>query len=420
MGKHSNPLKSLRQSLMLSFGICPRFDTPSPPRIRAICAQTLFLATSMRIGIDARMYGPGFTGIGRYTYELIRHLALLDTVNDYVFFLRKEAFDSFAVPNPRFSKVLADFPHYSLSEQTRFLRVLNQEHLDLMHFCHFNAPIFYRRPCVVTIHDLTLSFFPGKKMTSWIQRLAYHFTLKTITRKAKRIIAVSQNTKADLIQLLSIPESKIQVAYPGVSPTFAEPTSITKKDLESRFGLGKPFFLYTGVWRDHKNVVGLLHAFHGLCKEGGEKYQLAITGRPNPSYPEIEETVKTLNLEQDVRLTGLVSEEELKALYQHALAYAFPSFYEGFGFPPLEAMLCGIPVAASNTSSIPEVCGEGNALFFNPYNIPEIQQALGRIASDQDLRNNLIENGRKHASQFKWETMVKAVLDVYTSATQDF
>jgi len=370
----------------------------------------------MRIGIDARMYGPGFTGIGRYTYELIRHLALLDLANEYVIFLRKEAFDSFVSPNPRFSKVLADFPHYSLSEQANFLGVLNRENLDLMHFCHFNAPIFYKRPCVVTIHDLTLSFFPGKKMTSWIQRLAYHFTLKSITRKARRIIAVSGNTKADLVRLLSIPESKIQVAYPGVSPTFAEPSSITRGDLENRFGLRKPYFLYTGVWRDHKNVVGLIHAFHGLQKEGGEKYQLAITGRPNPSYPEIQETVKTLGLESDVRLTGLVDEEELKALYQHALAYTFPSFYEGFGFPPLEAMLCGIPVAASNTSSIPEVCGEGNALFFDPYNTSEMQKALGRIASEGELRRRLIENGRKHASRFKWEAMAKSVLDVYNSA----
>jgi glycosyltransferase involved in cell wall biosynthesis len=243
--------------------------------------------------------------------------------------------------------------------------------------------------------------------------------LKAITRKARRIIAVSENTKADLVRLLTIPASKIQVAYPGVSPAFAEPTPITRKDLEGHFGLGKPYFLYTGVWRDHKNVVGLIHAFHGLLKDSGEKYQLAITGRPNPSYPEIQETVKSLGLGQEIRLTGLVGEGELKALYQHALAYAFPSFYEGFGFPPLEAMLCGVPVAASNTSSIPEVCGEGNALFFNPYNIPEMQQALGRIACDSDLRAQLIENGRKHAKQFKWEAMAKAVMDVYNSVTQD-
>jgi len=374
----------------------------------------------MRIGIDARMYGPGFTGIGRYTYELIRHLALLDLVNEYVVFLRKEAFDSFVPPNSRFSKVLADFPHYSLAEQMSFLRVLNREHLDLMHFCHFNAPLFYHRPSVVTIHDLTLSFFPGKKMNSWFRRFAYQWVLKTVTRKARKIIAVSQNTQKDLEDLFHIPKSTISVIYNGVDPAFATPSNLNRATVAEQFGLRKPYFLYTGVWRDHKNVVGLIHAFHGLWKEGGGQYQLAITGRPNPSYPEIPETIKALGLESEIRLTGLVTDEELKALYQHALAYVFPSFYEGFGFPPLEAMMCGIPVAASNTSSTPEVCGEGNALFFSPYNIPEMQQALDRIAHDGALRSQLIENGRAHARKFDWGKMASAVLGVYNSVIKDF
>ncbi len=365
------------------------------------------------------MYGPGFTGIGRYTFELIRQLALLDSANEYVVFLRKEAFDSFAPPNPRFSKVLADFPHYSLAEQTSFLRVLNRENLDLMHFCHFNAPLFYNRPFVVTIHDLTLSFFPGKKMNNWLRRIAYHLVLKTVTRKARKIIAVSQHTQKDLAELFRIPEQDVSVIYNGVDPHFATPTRIGKGALSDQFGLHKPYFLYTGVWRDHKNLVGLIHAFHGLWKESEGKYQLAITGRPNPRYPEVPETIRDLGLETEIRLTGLVTDEELKALYQHALAYVFPSFYEGFGFPPLEAMLCGIPVAASNTSSIPEICGEGNALFFNPYNIPEMQQALARIARDEVLRSKLVEGGRAHVRRFDWGKMASSVLEVYNSAIQD-
>lgn len=367
----------------------------------------------MRIGIDARMYGSGFTGIGRYTYELIHNLAQLDSSNDYVIFLRKEAFDGFVPPNTRFKKVLADFPHYSFAEQTCFLSVLNREKLDLMHFCHFNAPVFYRRPFVVTIHDLTLSFFPGKKMNGWLRRIAYQFVLRAVTRHARRIIAVSGHTKKDLQTLLGIPDDKISVIFNGVNPDFGTPSSLDPKALRAQFSLLKPYFLYTGVWRDHKNIVGLLKAFHALQVESEQCYQLVITGRPNPNYPEVPETVKALGLENEVRLTGLVGDEELKALYQQALAYVFPSFYEGFGFPPLEAMLCGIPVAASNTSSIPEICGSGNALFFDPYNVDEIKTAMRTVATDQELRKALIEQGSKHALRFKWDAMASAVLDVY-------
>jgi len=367
----------------------------------------------MRIGIDARMYGPSFTGIGRYTYELIRHLANLDTDNTYVIFLRKEAFDSFVPPSPRFTKVLADYPHYSFSEQFQFLRVLNRARLDLVHFCHFNAPIFYRRPYIVTIHDLTVSFYPGKKMNGFLRRLAYEWVLKSVTRKARKIIAVSQNTKDDLRQLLGIPDGKITVIYNGIDPAFAQPSVIPKSQLTEKFGLHKPYFLYTGVWRDHKNVVGLLQAFSLLQHEMNGSFQLLITGRPNSSYPEIPATIKVLGLQDDVCLSGLVSEEELKTLYQHALAYVFPSFYEGFGFPPLEAMQCGIPVAASSTSSIPEVCGEGNALFFDPHDTREMKEAMRLVATNSGIRNKLIERGLKHVRQFDWGTMAKMVMNIY-------
>jgi glycosyltransferase involved in cell wall biosynthesis len=370
----------------------------------------------MKIGIDARMYGSGFTGIGRYTYELIRHLATLDPSNEYVVFLRRDAFDGFAPPAANFRKVLTDFPHYSFSEQIGFLKILNQERLDLMHFTHFNAPIFYHGPSVVTIHDLTLSFFPGKKMNGWIRRLAYHATLKSITRKARRIIAVSENTKADLVRLMGVPPDKVSVIYNGVSPSFSESSPVTKTILLNRFSLHKPYFLYTGVWRDHKNVVGLLQAFAQLKKEKGPLHQLAITGRPNPSYPEIPATIQSLGLESEVVLTGLVNEEELRGLYQNALAYIFPSFYEGFGFPPLEAMQSGIPVAVSNISSIPEVCGEGNALYFDPRDSSAICAAMRRLATEPDLRQTLVDRGRLHVRRFDWSRMAKGVLGVYVDA----
>ncbi len=138
-----------------------------------------------------------------------------------------------------------------------------------------------------------------------------------------------------------------------------------------------------------------------------------ITGRPNPIYHEIPDLIKALHLGADVILAGQVPEEELRALYQYSLSYVFPSFYEGFGLPPLEAMQCGVPVAASNQSAIPEVCGEGNALFFDPYDPADIKDKMKQIASDSDLRKKLIERGLGRVKEFDWKKMAEQVLNVY-------
>ena len=369
----------------------------------------------MKIGIDARMYGVSFTGIGRYTSELIENLAELDKENEFVVFMRKEAFESFNPPNERFKKVLADFPHYSCGEQFGFLKVINKEKLDLMHFTHFNAPIFYKRPFVVTIHDLTLSFFPGKKMTSWFERLAYHVVIRNVTKKAKKIIAVSNHTKKDLVESLKVPADKISVIYNGVNPKFGDVDPTPRPDLMKKLGLQKPYFLYTGVWRDHKNIVGMIKAFDAFNKDVGNQYNLVVTGQHNPTYHEIPDTVKKLGIEDDVHLVGLVAEADLFGLYKYAIAYVFPSFYEGFGLPPLEAMQCGTPVIASNTSATPEVCGEGNALFFDPYNPDDMKNAMRMIATDPSLRQKLMDRGAERVKQFGWEKMTKGVLNVYNA-----
>jgi hypothetical protein len=369
----------------------------------------------MRIGIDARMYGVGFTGIGRYTAELIKGLAQNDEENEYVVFLRKQAFDNFELPNERFKKILADFSHYSLGEQIGFLKTINREKVDLMHFTHFNAPVFYKKPFVVTIHDLTLSFFPGKKMTSFIHRMAYHFVIKRVTKKAKKIIAVSKHTKKDLIKALGVPENKIDVIYNGVSASFGGVEPTKRQDLMKKLGLSRPYFLYTGVWRDHKNIVGLIKAFAKLNEEMDGQYELVITGPHNPTYREVPDTINKLGMNDSIHLVGLVSEKDIYALYQNALAYVFPSFYEGFGLPPLEAMKCGTPTIVSNVSATPEVCGEGNALFFDPHNVDDIKDKMRLIIKDPTIRQRLIDRGHERVKFFSWEKMTASVLEIYKS-----
>lgn len=367
----------------------------------------------MKIGIDARMYSINFTGIGRYVYELIHHLAVIDKESEYIIFMNQPEYDLFKPPNKRWKKVLVSAKHYSLSEQTKFMHALLKEQLDVTHFTHFNAPIGYFGKIVVTIHDLTLSFFPGKKMTSVVHRLAYQTVLKSVTRKAKKIIALSENTKKDLNRLLGIPEEKIVVIYDGVSDAFHKISDekILNKT-RTKYALYKPFLLYTGVWRNHKNIVGLIKAFSILKKKHKFEGFLVITGKEDPFYPEVKSTVTKEGLQKDVIFTGLVEDEELVALYNLAKVFVFPSFYEGFGLPPLEAFSCETPVCASNISAIPEVCGDA-ALYFNPEKPEDMAEKILKVWRSLNLQKELIKKGLRRVKMFSFRQMAEETLEVY-------
>lgn len=210
----------------------------------------------MRIGIDCRMFGTSFTGIGRYCHELVRNLAKHDEKNEYVLFFNSPEYERFAPARANFRKVLVNAKHYSYAEQSVFYRKIKAEKLDLMHFTHFNAPLLYGGVSVVTIHDLTLSYFPGKKMRGLFQRAAYHTVLRRTVRQARKVIAVSQNTKKDLIELLAVPEKKIRVVYEGVAEEIGPIKDAARiAEVRRRYSLPADFLLYTGVWRSHKNLL---------------------------------------------------------------------------------------------------------------------------------------------------------------------
>lgn len=369
----------------------------------------------MRIGIDCRMYSSRFTGIGRYVYELTENLFEIDNKNQYILFFNEPEYSAFYPSNKNIQKILADAPHYSFREQSHFLSVLNKAKLDLMHFTHFNAPIFYRGPSIVTIHDLTLSFFPGKKMTSFFQRFAYHVTLKKALTKAKKIIAVSEHTKKDLKQLFKILPEKIQVIYEGVNAGFHQiQDQKPVQEILKKYDIHEPYLLYTGVWRSHKNLPGLIEAFHILKHDYGFDGSLVITGRTDVLYePELKQKAFSLKLEDDIIFTGLVPDAELVLLYNGALAYVFPSLYEGFGLPPLEAMQCGTPVVAANSSSIPEICGENNAVFFDPRSPKDMAQKIYEVISQKSLRAKLVANGLERVKQFSFRKMAEETLKLY-------
>jgi glycosyltransferase involved in cell wall biosynthesis len=380
--------------------------------------------THHRIGIDCRMYSSQFTGIGRYVFELVENLQKIDQNNDYFLFFNQPEFDNFQATNPRFHKVLVNAKHYSLAEQTKFLRILNNHHLDLMHFTHFNAPILYHRPSIVTIHDLTLHFFPGKKMTSPLHRLAYGATIRASVYKAKKIIAVSRGTGKDLEKVLHIPLSKIQMIYEGINPDFKPLNNPARlQSTLTKYQIQKPFLLYTGVWRSHKNIAGLLQAFAKLRKK--HDLQLVITGRKDNIYAkEIFQKAQSLGLMPESRsphstplvvFPGLVSEHELVDLLNAAQLFVFPSFYEGFGLPALEAMQCATPVAVSNTSCLPEICGN-NAVYFDPYSPSDMAEKISNLLKDQALQEKLIHSGLEHVKKFSWSKMAHETHQLYLHA----
>ncbi len=365
----------------------------------------------MRIGIDCRIYGKSFTGIGRYTCELIKHYikenSKLPNPHQIVLFFNSPEYKKFP-SSPNVKKVLVNAKHYSFSEQINFLFKLYGAKCDVVHFPHFNVPILYRKPFVVTIHDLTLSIFPGQKRTKWFHRLAYNLAIKSATRKAKKIISISKNTKNDIIKYLKVPSQKIVVIKNGVDQKFKEIKDKTKiTPTIKKFKIKKQYLLYTGVWRSHKNLPRLIEAFSILKKDKKAELQLVITGKPDPHYPEVKEMVKKFGLEKDIIFPGIVSEKELIHLYNGAKIYVFPSLYEGFGLPVLEAMKCGTPVVASNSSSIPEVCGEENAILFDPKNTQEIAEKIFLVYKDEDLQLKLKEKGFDHSKKFSWEETAK-------------
>ena len=370
-----------------------------------------------KIGIDARMFSDSFTGIGRYNFELTKRFFSHDDI-EWVIFMNEPEYSKYNFPS-HVKKVLVNAPHYSFAEQVKFLGILNKEKCDLVHFTHFNAPLLYRGKFVTTIHDTTISFYPGKKMNSWWRKLAYNFVIRHAIGKAKKVITVSDNTKRDVENLFSTSSHKIQTVWNGIGEEFHKVSSVEQDAVKQKLGVRAPFLLYTGNWREHKNLPRLLHAFKNILEQSStlKNLQLVITGKQDPYYPEVTQTIEQLELQNSVKLVGLVDQEDLIRLYNAASVYVFPSLYEGFGLPPLEAMQCGTPVIASRISAIPEVCG--NAVqYFDPKDIDDMSTQISKVLLDEDLQRDLTGKGEKQIEKFSWDKAANETLKIYQSVLE--
>lgn len=366
-----------------------------------------------KIGIDARMFGFAQTGIGNYIRHLIGSIFEYDKINEYVIFLLPEEFENFKLPSERIKKVKVASKWYGWSEQANFPLEIYREKLDLMHFTHFNSPILYFGKSIVTIHDITPFFFPGHKMKSLTRRLGFRAVFNSSVKKAAKVISVSQNTKKDIIKYFKVNPQKIEVTYEGVEQSFfAAKNRARIENLMNKYGLKRPFIFYTGVWRNHKNLVGLIKAFDIIKKKFGLEYDLVLGGNEDPYYPEVRATWKKLGLENDIKRVGFIPQDELPVFYSAARLFVIPSFYEGFGLIGLESFASGTPVVSSNRTSLPEILGDA-ALYFDPHDHEEMAQTMKLVLEDEKLYNELILKGRKRVKLFSWEKMGKETLEIY-------
>ncbi len=373
-----------------------------------------------KIAIDARFYGPKNKGLGRYCQKTVDYLEQIEGDNpeiDYYILLRKENFDLYQPQAANFKKVLADFPWYSFKEQLGFLFFLNKFNFDLVHFCHFNVPLLYRGEFVVTIHDLILLHYPTVRNTTlnrffyFIKLFAYRWVIKSTTKRAQRVIAVSKYTQQDIVRNLKVPPEKIDMIYEGVDfhcfVSFEKSEAILKK-----YAIIKnEYLLYVGNAYPHKNLERLVLAYKRV-RAKNPRLKLVLVGKKDYFYERLERFIHK-NKIKDVVLAGYVSDQELDVLYQHTRLYVFPSLYEGFGLPPLEALMRRAPVVSSDRTCMPEVLG-GMVSYFNPKDVQSIADGIESAL----VENKTIADAETVAiiKKFNWEKAAERISRVYQKA----
>ncbi len=377
----------------------------------------------MKIGIDARFYGPKQKGLGRYIQKLVENLEKVDLTNQYIIFLRRENWSEYQPSNPNFKKVLADYRWYGLPEQILMPIKIWQAKVDLMHFSHFNVPIFCLEPFVVTIHDLVLRKFPTRRASTlnpflyWLKNLAYRLVVYLAIKRAKKIITVSNYTKKDILKYFKVKSEKIEVVYEGapVRKYTDQGNSPSDTVLSTRaVFLGKPYILYVGNAYPHKNLERLILSFKKLIEDKRMDYQLVLVGELDYFYQRLKKMSFAVPSGRII-FTDFVSDPDLNILYQNASLYVFPSLGEGFGLPPLEAMAFGLPVVCSKATCLPEILGRA-ALYFDPENTEEMAEKIKQVLKDKKLQEKLIDQGFKRIQKYQWSKMTQKTLKIYNDA----
>jgi glycosyltransferase involved in cell wall biosynthesis len=365
----------------------------------------------MLIGIDAsRAATRQRTGTGNYSLQLIRHLLALESGHRYrLYFNRPPTIELFPMRADLEQRVM---PFPRLWTHVRLSWEMARQPPDVLFVPAHVLPLVHPRSSVVTVHDLGYRHYPAAHPL--LDRLYLDLSTRYNARAARRVIAVSQATQDDLVQYYGIEPGKITVVYSGwderMQPVEDEATI---EGIKARYGIRGEYVLYVGTLQPRKNLGRLLEAVALLRVQAqrGEAPGLVIAGRKGWLYDQIFQQVERLGLESEVVFPGYVPQEDLPALLSGARLFVFPSLYEGFGLPMLEAMACGTPVVCSNVSSLPEVAGDA-ALLVDPLDVKGMAEAMNRLLQDEGLRAELVERGYRQVRQFSWERCARETLAV--------
>ncbi len=369
----------------------------------------------VKIAIDARKWRD--FGIGTYVRNLVRHLAKLDRDTSYLLFCNPEDEPTLRDLAANFLPVVDRSARYGIREHFTIPLKLRRLGAQLLHSPHYVRPLLCTIPSVVTIHDCIHLLFPQYLPNRMAFRYA-RFVMGSAVRRSALVYTVSQASRADILRFYpwSDPDRVCVVPNAIDAELLEDPGQDERERVRERYQIRGRFVLFAGNVKPHKNLGRLIRAFARVrAQPAHEDLRLVLLGDDVSRYGSLRRAVEESGVRQDVRFFGFVPHRTLAALYRMASVFAFPSLYEGFGLPPLEAMACGTPVVTSRMSSLPEVVGDG-ALLVDPYSEEEIAQGISRVLNDEELRSGLIERGRRRAALFSWERSVRAIHAGYMKA----
>jgi len=365
----------------------------------------------MRIGIDLHTINDFMQGSRTYIYNVTKSLLRMDSENEYYLYFTKKASDFKEIFQGRNVHIKRIFP------STRIIRLpiafpvkLAGDRVDVFH-CQYMGPPFSVTPYVVTLHDILHEIYPEFYPNSlrFFMSLFYPFS----ARRAAKVLTVSEYCKNAIVNMYRVPEEKVEVIYNGVSNEFKPIKDKSLIDsVKKKYGILSKYILFVGRLEPRKNIPGLIKAFYSLKVHHNIPHQLVVVGMRDFKYHKISETVKHLKLTEDIVFTGRIEQEDLSVIYNGADLFVFPSFGEGFGIPPLEAMACGIPVITSNTTALPEVVGDAG-IMINPWKNEELSETMYKVLSDSSLQSKMKNRGLERSKLFSWSRTAEKVLRVY-------